>query len=200
MQPMDLAAARAVLGVEPTADWPEVRASYLRLVRTHHPDAAADLADSGRRTVLTAQITEAFAVLVAARTDESAAEPIERAGSATGAAGEALRTVAVGLDDTRTVLLDAAPMEAFLALHEVFSVLGAVSYIDRLSLVLEAIVTPIPGQATSLLAWLDVGPDGVTHATFGVESLGGHPPADLDALMEEIARLLASPRPPVVPT
>ena len=197
---MDLAVARAVLGVEATTEWPEVRASYLRLVRTHHPDGAADLADTGRRTVLTAQITEAFAVLVAARVDGSDLEPIERAGSATGAAGEALRTVAVGLDDTRTVLLDAAPMEAFLALHEVFSILGAVSYIDRLSLVLEAIVTPVPGRATSLLTWLDIGADGVTYATFGVESLGGHPAADLDPLMDEIARLLASPRPPVVPT
>ena len=45
--------------------------------------------------------------------------------------------------------------------------LGAVSYIDRLSLVLEAIVTPEPQRATSLLAWLDPGPDGATAATVG---------------------------------
>lgn len=74
---------------------------------------------------------------------------------------------------------------------------GAVSYIDRLSLVLEAIVTPQPGQATSLLAWLDEGPGGTTRTTLGVESLGGHAPADLDALVDRIAELLASPRPPV---
>jgi hypothetical protein len=209
---VDLVAARRVLGVDDTTAWPEVRASYLRLIRRHHPDIASDLADSGRRTLLTAQITEAFAVVVRAR---GGAEPVEdgpdptrpapddvpgtydRAGDPIGAS---LRHPAVALDDTRTVLLDANPMEAFLALHEVFSLLGAVSYIDRLSLVIEAIVTPEPQRATSLLAWLDPGPDGSTAATVGVESLGGHPPADLDELVEKIAELLASPRPPVRPT
>ena len=55
----------------------------------------------------------------------------DRAGDPIGAS---LRHPAVALDDTRTLLLDANPMEAFLALHEVFSMLGVVSYIDRLSL------------------------------------------------------------------
>jgi hypothetical protein len=205
---VDLAAARRVLGVDASTAWPEVRASYLRLIRRHHPDIASDLADSGRRTLQTAQITEAFAVVVRARGgDERFEEPAststmpdpppssyDRGGDPIGAS---LRHPAVALDDTRTVLLDATPMEAFLALHEVFSILGAVSYIDRLSLVLETIVTPEPQRATSLLAWLDPGPDGATTASIGVESLGGHPPADLDVLMDRIAELLASPRPPV---
>ena len=207
---VDLAAARIVLGVDASTAWPEVRASYLRLIRRHHPDIASDLADSGRRTLQTAQITEAFAVVVRARGGEdrleepawprTAPEPdpppptYDRGGEPIGAS---LRHPAVALDDTRTVLLDATPMEAFLALHEVFSMLGAVSYIDRLSLVLETIVTPEPQRATSLLAWLDPGPDGTTAASIGVESLGGHPPADLDVLMDRIAELLASPRPPV---
>jgi len=207
---MDLVAARLVLGVDATTAWPEVRASYLRLIRRNHPDIASDLADSGRRTLATAQITEAFAVVVRAR---GGAEPEEdTSGPAPGARpddvpgtydraddpiGASLRHPVVALDDTRTVLLDANPMEAFLALHEVFSMLGAVSYIDRLSLVIEAIVTPEPQRATSLLAWLDPGPDGSTAVTVGVESLGGHPPADLDELVDKIAELLASPRPPV---
>jgi hypothetical protein len=207
---VDLTAARRVLEVDETTAWPEVRASYLRLIREHHPDTADDLADSGHRTLVTAQITEAFAVIVRARGNpdaeatgaparaQSAPDPppstYDRAGDPIGAS---LRHPAVALDDTRTVLLDATPMEAFLALHEVFSMLGAVSYIDRLSLVLETIVTPEPQRATSLLAWLDPGPDGSTAATVGVESLGGHAPADLDALVERIAELLASPRPPV---
>jgi hypothetical protein len=207
---VDLAAAHRVLGVDADAGWPEVRASYLRLIRRHHPDTASDLADSGRRTLLTAQITEAFAVVVRARGTEATAprpasaktapaEPevpstYDRSGDPIGAS---LRHPAVALDDTRTLYLDATPMEAFLALHEVFSMLGAVSYIDRLSLVLETIVTPEPGRATSLLAWLDPGPDDSTAASVGVESLGGHPPADLDHLIDRIAELLASPRPPV---
>jgi len=196
---VDEAAARAVLGVDAVAAWPEIRASYLRLVRRHHPDGADDLADSGRRTLRTAQITEAFAVLVAVQ-ERSPAAPAEEPPAPAHSAGASLRHPAVGLDETRTVLLDAAPMDAFLALLEVFSMLGAVSYVDRLSLVLETIVTPEPGRATSLLAWLDPERDALTRATLGVESLGGHPPADLDALVDRAAELLGSPRPPAGPT
>ena len=230
--PMDVAAARSVLGVNHGAEWPEVRAMYLRLIRRHHPDVAVDLADAGIRTLRTAQITEAFAILVAAQPRVSVRAP-GRGGSprpdatpdagpnagpnrgpetdqsddgtdgtaATGSPGGAVfRHPAVGADDTRTVVLDAAPVDAFLALHEAFSVLGTVSYLDRFSLVLEAIVVPQPGRATSLLAWLEteaMGDRSVTTVIICVESLGGHPPADLDALVDRIAELLASPRPPV---
>ena len=207
---MDLADARSVLGVTRSTAWPDVRAVYLRLMRRHHPDTAIDLADAGMRTVRTALITEAFSVIVEARAAEFEAAPAPMDG-AVGARssnpapddlylGASFRHPTIALDDSRVVLLDAPSMDAFLALHEAFSILGAVSYIDRLSLVLEAIVVPIPGQATSLLTWLDRGPDGSTAATICVESLGGHPPADLDELVERIAELLAAPRPPVSPT
>lgn len=198
---MDLAGARAALEVSDDAPWPEVRARYRVLIRRHHPDNGTDLADVGLRTVRTAQITEAFAVLLAAQSDGVAApaapKSADRAVPTDAHLGASFRHPTVGVDDTRVVLLDATPTEAFLALHEVFSVIGAVSYIDRLSLVLEAIVVPEPGRATSLLSWLDTEPDGATRATLCVESLGGHPPADLDALVDRVAQLLASPRPPV---
>ncbi len=212
--PMDVAAARTVLGVNHGAEWPEVRAMYLRLIRRHHPDVAVDLADAGIRTLRTAQITEAFAILVAAEPRESVRAPgrdgsprpdaktaadAEAASATDSPGGAVFRHPAVGADDTRTVLLDAAPLDAFLALHEVFSILGTVSYLDRFSLVLETIVVPMPGRATSLLAWLEteaLGDRSVTTVIICVESLGGHPPADLDVLVDRIAELLASPRPP----
>ena len=216
---MDLVAARSVLGITPRTPWPEVRAVYLQLVRRHHPDSASDLADAGLRTLRTAQITEAFSVIVEAQTasPESTSVPTSAptsgsarsgsatgtaAGSATGSPGDAylggsFRHPTIAVDGAREVLLDAPAMDAFVALHEAFSILGAVSYIDRLSLVLEAIVVPVPGQATSLLTWLDPAPDGATAATICVESLGGHPPADIDTLLDRIADLLAAPRPPV---
>ena len=200
---MDLADARGVLGVTPSTAWPEVRAVYLRLMRRHHPDTAIDLADAGMRTVRTALITEAFSVIVEARAEVLEAAPtstdVPTSDHITGDSylGASFRHPTIAVDDSRVVLLDAPSMDAFLALHEAFSILGAVSYIDRLSLVLEAIVVPVPGQATSLLTWLDRGPDGSTAATICVESLGGHPPADLDELVERIAELLAAPRPPV---
>lgn len=207
---MDLATAREVLGVDAGTAWPEVRSRYLTLVRRHHPDAAFDLADSGARTLETARITEAFSIVLAAQRTEVAAEELraERAAAERDEApsvydaeespeGARLRHPSVGADDTRVVVLDATPMEALLALHECFALMGAVSYIDRLSLVIETIVTPEPARATSLLAWLDPLPDGVTQATFCVESLGGHPAADVDELVDRVATLLASPRPAV---
>ena len=193
---MDLDEARVVLGVPPGTGWVQIRSTYRELIRCHHPDTAVDLADAGVRTVRTAQITEAFAVIVAAQAVTPEPPSDESSGAYLGAS---FRHPTVGVDDTRVVLLDATTTESFLALHEAFSVLGAVSYVDRLSLVLEAIVVPVPAQATSLLAWLDPGPDGATAATICVESLGGHAPADLDDLVNRIADLLASPRPPVAP-
>ena len=201
---MDLAAARGVLGITAVTPWPEVRAVYLQLMRRHHPDIASDLADTGLRTLRTAQITEAFSVMVEDQTAtlESTSTPIAADEQAQpvptdGYLGASFRHPTVAVDGAREVLLDAPAMDAFIALHEAFSVLGAVSYIDRLSLVLEAIVVPVPGQATSLLTWLDPAPNGATAATICVESLGGHAPADIDTLVDRIAELLAAPRPPV---
>ena len=211
---MDLAAARGVLGITAVTPWPEVRAVYLQLMRRHHPDIASDLADAGLRTLRTAQITEAFSVIIedqtatlgsASATSGTGSGSPGAAGTATQAdrlptdayLGASFRHPTIAVDGSREVLLDAPAMDAFIALHEAFSILGAVSYIDRLSLVLEAIVVPVPGQATSLLTWLDPAPDGATAATICVESLGGHPPADIDTLVDRIAELLAAPRPPV---
>ena len=199
---MDLAAARGVLGITAVTPWPEVRAVYLQLMRRHHPDIASDLADTGLRTLRTAQITEAFSVIVedqSATLESISAETEDQAERVPTATylGASFRHPTIAVDGAREVLLDAPAMDAFIALHEAFSILGAVSYIDRLSLVLEAIVVPVPGQATSLLTWLDPAPNGATAATICVESLGGHAPADIDILVDRIAELLAAPRPPI---
>ena len=199
---MDLAAARGVLGITAVTPWPEVRAVYLQLMRRHHPDIASDLADTGLRTLRTAQITEAFSVIVedqSATLESISAETEDQAERVPTATylGASFRHPTIAVDGAREVLLDAPAMDAFIALHEAFSILGAVSYIDRLSLVLEAIVVPVPGQATSLLTWLDPAPNGATAATICVESLGGHAPADIDILVARIAELLAAPRPPI---
>lgn len=203
---MDLAAARGVLGITAVTPWPEVRAVYLQLMRRHHPDIASDLADTGLATLRTAQITEAFSVIVEdqsatleSTSTSAAAETEDQAERVPtdGYLGASFRHPTIAVDGAREVLLDAPAMDAFIALHEAFSILGAVSYIDRLSLVLEAIIVPVPGQATSLLTWLDPAPNGATAATICVESLGGHAPADIDTLVDRIAELLAAPRSPV---
>jgi hypothetical protein len=187
---VDVAAASEVLGVKPDAAWPDVRAAYLRLVREHHPDTAADAADAGRRTVRTAQITAAYSVMLANR-DPSRPPPSFPPKVEDESLDDAL-------DGSRRVLLAAEMNDAFAALLEVAHMVGVVSYVDRQSAVLESIVTAAPGQATSLLIFLEPGEEeGVTEAFLGVESLGGHPPAPLDPLVDRIAELLASERSPV---
>jgi hypothetical protein len=186
---VDVRTAHEVLGVGPTTPWTEVRTAYLRLVRRHHPDAARDVAEAGVRTVFTAQVTEAYAVLGRARSDEPA--PARAPTTGPGPNGPK------GASETRSVVLDAEQADAYFALLEVFHVVGVVSYVDRQQSVLETIVTPVPGQATSLLALLEPAPGHRTMVMLGVEPLGSHPPAALDPLVDEIARLLAAPRPPV---
>jgi len=187
---MDQVIAFELLGLPVGAPWPEVRATYLRLVRQHHPDTAVDLADVGRRTVRTAQITEAYALLASLRERPSEVAVDRGARRAPWRFDDAI-------DDSRRVLLDASFDHAFVALLEVAHLVGAVSYVDRGSGVLEVIVTPLPTQASSLIVYLEHGEDvGVTEAVFGVEPLGSHPPALLDDLVDQIAVLLAAPRPP----
>src|SRR3954452_20324077 len=63
---MDVAEARAVLGVATDADWDAVRTAYRRLVRAHHPDVqAADgvPAGDGDASARTARLNVAVAVL-----------------------------------------------------------------------------------------------------------------------------------------
>lgn len=185
---MDSAAARRVLGVSADASWLDVRAAYLRLVRAHHPDGAADEADAVVRTLRTAQLTRAYAALAAATASGS-----DPAGATPRVAASSGRDA---LDETRRVLLDAEIADAFTALLEAAYVIGSVSYVDRQSAVLETIVTAAPGEATSLLIYLEPGEGGITEAIMGVEPLGRHPPAALDSLVERVAALLAAPCPP----
>ena len=188
---MDTATAYEVLGVGPDAAWAEVRTTYLRLVREHHPDTAIDDAEAGIRTIRTAQITEAYSVLLANREPSRAAPN----GFDPHVEDQSFDDV---IDGSRRVLLAAEIDDAFVAMLEVAHMVGVVSYVDRQSAVLETIVTAAPGEATSLLVLLEPGEEvGVTEAYLGVESLGGHQPASLDALVEKIAELLATQRSPV---
>lgn len=181
-----------VLGVRADATWPDVRAAYLRLVREHHPDTAADEADAGFRTIRTAQITAAYSVLAAELRPAGPPPPPDFVPHVETA------NLDDALDGSRRVLLAAGLDDAFVAMLEVAHLVGVVSYVDRQSAVLETIVTAAPGEATSLLVFLEPGEvEGISEAFLGVESLGGHAPAPLDPLVDRIAELLASERRPV---
>jgi len=210
---MDAAQARSVLGVGPDAAPAEVRAAYLRLVLEHHPDragtdpGASAAAAPGTRARLTATITEAYSVLRELPPVAAAAPSARRvvptpAPPQTSAAAPPFAGPA---GDVRRLCLGASPADAFGAVLESLHVLGHVSYVDRSSAVLEVVVTPVPGQATSMLVVLETPADArlrvpdewdgpVTVATVCVEPLGRHPPASLDDLVERLASLLARER------
>lgn len=178
---IDLAAARARLGVTPHATWDEVRRAYRRRVQATHPDRATGTADAAVRTRTTAELSLAYATLAAhhrrARTDPAGP----------GASGDA-----PPLGPGPVLHLGLAPTDALLALLEAAHGLGDVSYVDRGSGVLEVIVTDAPGQATSLLILVE--PDGTgSRAEMGVEPLGRHAPADLTRLAARLAELLGGP-------
>ena len=66
---MEVAEARAVLGVAAGDAWGEVRAAYRRAIRAAHPDT------HGRSATATAvRLNEAYAVLRRARRDGAAGE------------------------------------------------------------------------------------------------------------------------------
>lgn len=210
---MDAAQARSVLGVGRHAAPAEVRAAYLRLVLEHHPDragaatAATTTAATATRARLTATINEAYSVLRALPTGPETAPPASPAAAAPhpAAAPTAAPPFAGPAGDVRRLCLGASQADAFGAVLESLHVLGHVSYVDRSSAVLEVVVTPEPGQATSMLVVLETPADArlrvpdewdgpVTVATVCVEPLGRHPPASLDDLVERLASLLARER------
>ncbi len=129
------------------------------------------------RTVRTAQITSAYSTLLAHRPPPGPSEP---------------PTFAPKVEDAN--LTDAAgrqpPGSARRRPRRTRSsrssrsrdLVGVVSYVDRQSAVLETIVTPKPpaGQRRCSSCWSRGRRTASPRRSLGVESLGGHPPADLD--------------------
>lgn len=206
---MDPAEARVVLGVASGAPPAEVRAAYLRLVMENHPDRGASGSDGrwAASTARTARITEAYAALRSSTAPPGAGRRRPSASHGPGRPGPiAPPGPPADLGDVRRVCLGATVPEAFQAVLDALHVMGHVSYQERLSAVLEVVVTPVPGEATSMLVVLETPQDAhwpvpdewdgpVTVATLCVEPLGRHRPAPLDDLVEGLAALLASDRP-----
>jgi hypothetical protein len=158
---MDVHEARTVLEVADGDGWDAVRASYRRLIRAAHPDRA------GGTTRAAARLNEAYAVLSRARRHGS------RVGTATAPAGTArppgpprVGTAVVGED---TLLLAAAPPEAFALLLEAGHRIGSVSYVDRSCGIFEVVVHQA-GETCSLLVTLQGRGHG-SEVVFALESL-----------------------------
>ena len=132
---VDVGEAASVLGVGVGAPWAEVRGSYRRLMRATHPDVAGP--DGSRRA---ARITEAYALL---RQQRCCAAP------------PSVPPIDADLVDGETIAILAPPDEAFALLLEAAHDTFDVSYVDRSTGIIEAIVTAGPGgQVSSLLMTL----------------------------------------------
>lgn len=178
---MDPSEARARLGVEPGTPWGEVRAAYRRLIRTHHPDVGGSRPDAGERT---AAITEAYAVLRAARAAGAGAEPPPP------------EPVPDPLDyrvvDGGTLALAVPAAEAFFALLEVAHDVGEVTYVDPDVGLLETIVQLEGGPVCSLVVTLQGRGDGTTEAFCTLEPLGKGPSPATTAAVEVLGGRLSA--------
>ena len=198
---MNVAAARAVLGVGPDADELALRRAYRSLLRLHHPDVAGD-GGAGE----TRHIIEAYQTCVRTGTEAAADEPDDepddgadrdehesQSHSYSNADHDVTRWAAP--DDT--LVLSCPADEAFLTLLAVAHDIGDVTYVDRHSELLEALFQSEEGVTFSVVISLQGRAyAGTTEAFFTVEpfvssSSKGLP--DVGAVVDLFARHLARP-------
>ena len=200
--PVEIAEALTALQLGWNTTWEEVRASYRRLLRVHHPDLTGEPGAADR----TARLTAAYAVLVAAtdggrrplarpqppsaprrpsRPAPPPARPAARGGpspqSGPGAAGVSRASGAVA--DRRS------PEEVFRRLRAAAPSVGVVSGVDPESLTLQILVEAPGTAASQLLA--EVGRrEGETTIMFTLESLTSAPGPPIEAVVKQLlARL-----------
>ena len=200
---MEVAEALAVLNVAPDATWEQIRASYRRLLRAHHPD----LTDEPGAADRTAGLTAAYATLEEATdggrrplglrpprpSPPRRPTPAPRAPRPSGAAGGPVpqpERPATGAAPFRDAVADRrSPEEVFRRLRAAAPSVGEVSGVDTASLTLQILVEA-PGAAPGQLL-AEVGRrDDETIIMFTLESLTGAPGPPIEAVVQQLlARL-----------
>jgi hypothetical protein len=132
---MEVAEARAVLGVAPGDGWIEVRAAYRRAIRAAHPDTHGLSA-----TATAVRLNEAYAVLRRARRDGTLDAPPRPPAPPPAPPPPPPPAVGVAVAGNDTLLLAVPPDEAFALLLEAAHRVGNVSYVDRSCAIFEAVV------------------------------------------------------------
>jgi hypothetical protein len=146
---MEIAAARAALGLGSTPTWIEVRVAYRAQIAAAHPDRVGGDADRA------ALVTEAYATLEAAHHEGRLHHP-PATSKATVPTTVSRRPVHEALDeppevlDGDTVHLQVPGDEAFVRVLEACHRIGDVTYIDRSCAILEALVQ-VDGEGTCSL-------------------------------------------------
>jgi hypothetical protein len=187
---VDVAEARAVLGIVDGAGWDDVRAAYRRLIRAAHPDLARGTSRQAAR------LNEAYAVLSRAKRSDAVVTPSGRrpGGRTRGGAPPTpppppppppVGFTIVGHD---TMLLAAPPGEAFALLLDAGHRVGAVSYVDRSCGIFDVVVRE-DDEARSLLVTLEPRAHG-TEAVFALESLERAASLSPERLIHQVAAAL----------
>jgi hypothetical protein len=163
---VDVAAARALLGVDASTTADELRTAYRARLREAHPDLHGT--DAG-----TAEVVDAYRVL-----RQLPPEPPVPA-----ALTEAVAVVVEG--DTVTADLPAGDLFALLV--EAAEHLGHIAYVDARIGLLEVVVD-VPGHGACSVLWTLQGrATGVTEAWCTVEPLGGGPAPPTEVVTELLA-------------
>lgn len=180
---MDVARALGVLGLDTTASWDDIRRTYRRLIRAHHPDVA-DAARAARAT----DITAAYATLeqaTAGGRDSLGPSP----GTVADRGSERTRSAPGSSVPAKTVTLDIGGLDVIDALARGAAVLGRVGPVDRESGIV--IVTLGPPRWTPSQLHAEVGTaGGRATVEFTLESLGREAAPSIEAVVGELARNL----------
>jgi len=169
---MEIGDALVVLGLGPTASFEDMRSAYRDALMLHHPDRSTDAGDNGEDAAArTEQIVTAFRLLRAETHDGTVPLPT------------ASLLPAVGTDE-RPLVLVAQPGDIFQRLLFAVESVAEISFIDRESEILGAVVTE--GEtACQLSAEVDrSGPD--AQILFTLEALTTGEPPDIADIVRRI--------------
>jgi hypothetical protein len=188
---VEVAEARAVLGVGPEDGWPAVRAAFRRLLLATHPDVAERLPDATART---ARLTEAYRVVRTAHQAPAPPPAAARVATAPPRTAGASARGGTGVDvcvEHGALLLGGPRDEAFFRLLELADDVGEVTYVDPQVGLLETIVHFDGWPVCSLLMTLQGRATG-TEAFCTIEPIerGTAPP--LDAVVLTLAARLGA--------
>ncbi len=176
---MELAAARTVLGVTESDDWPVVRTAYRSIVRSTHPDIAG--AGGVERTVL---VNDAYRTLAIARREG-------RLGAVDAPTVSHQIVDDVFIRDGDTLVLSSTPSETFRRLVEATNALGEISFVDRSSAIFEAILHLADGTHASFVVSLQWrAHDATCEAFCTLEALERVESLDARGVLEQLAQFI----------
>jgi hypothetical protein len=185
---MEVAAARAALGLGPAPSWAEVRVAYRAQIAAAHPDRAGGDPDRA------ALVTEAYAALERAHQEgrlhgRTQPVPTPAPGPRVGTwAPEPLAEPPEVLDGD-TVRIAAPPDEAFVRLLDACHRIGDVTYVDRSCAILETLVRVEGEGVCSLVITLQGRADG-TDAFCTLEAIERVAAPPVRAVVEELVAAL----------